>query len=105
MTKGGEGGDSFAERLRSARRRQGLEASPGTPGAAGPPPSGLGFALRIGVELVSAMAVAVLIGWGLDSLLGTRPFITAGFVLVGGAAGAANVWRVMAPDRDRPGQD
>ena len=55
--------------------------------------------MRVGVEMVSALVVAVAIGWGLDWLLGTRPILTAVFVLLGGAAGVLNVWRVFAPKR------
>jgi ATP synthase protein I len=56
-----------------------------------------GIGLRVGVELVSALVVAVAIGYGLDYLLGTRPILTAVFVLLGGAAGILNVWRLFAP--------
>jgi len=53
--------------------------------------------LRVGIELVSALVVAVAIGYGLDRLFGTRPILTAVFVLLGGAAGVLNVWRMFAP--------
>jgi len=49
--------------------------------------------------MVSALVVAVAIGWGLDWLFGTRPFLMAVFVLLGGAAGVLNVWRMFAPKR------
>jgi ATP synthase protein I len=96
---GGEG--SFEERLRAARSRQGLDAPPPQPG---PKPgdlggSPMGIALRVGVEMVSALLVAVAIGWGLDRWLGTRPILLAVFVLLGGAAGVLNVWRTFAPRR------
>jgi ATP synthase protein I len=82
-----------------ARERQGLDRPPPTPdaAAAGQGPSPLGIGLRVGVELVSALVVAVAIGWGLDFWLGTRPIFLAVFVLLGGAAGVLNVWRVFAP--------
>jgi ATP synthase protein I len=57
----------------------------------------MGVGLRVGVELVSALAVAVAIGWALDRWLHTRPVMLALFVLLGGAAGIANVWRLMGP--------
>ena len=56
-----------------------------------------GIGLRVGVELVSALVVAVAIGYGLDCLFGTRPILIAVFVLLGGAAGILNVWRLFAP--------
>ncbi len=95
------GGDrpSFEERLKAARSRQGLETPtkpPGSePGGLGQSPLGIG--LRVGIELVSALVVAVAIGYGLDRLLGTKPIFIAIFVLLGGAAGVLNVWRVFAP--------
>ena len=64
--------------------------------------SSLGIGLRVGMEMVSALVVAVAIGWGLDRLLGTRPILLAVFVLLGGAAGVLNVWRMFAP-RSRHG--
>jgi len=53
--------------------------------------------LRVGVELVSALVVAVAIGYGLDRLFGTMPILTAVFVPLGGAAGVINLWRVFVP--------
>ncbi len=95
-------GQSFQDRLKAARLRQGLDA---------PPPAkaretgALGIGLRVGVELVSALVVAVAIGWGLDHWLHTMPLFLIVFVLLGGAAGVMNVWRVMAPGRAPGGSD
>lgn len=55
--------------------------------------------LRVGVELLAALAMGLAIGWGLDWWLHTTPLFLALFVLLGGAAGIANVWRMMAPKR------
>ena len=90
-----DGGGSFEERLRSARERQQNERPIPAPDDKGPSPMGIG--VRVGVELVAAMAVAVAIGWGLDRWLGTTPWLMGVFVLLGGAAGIANVWRLMMP--------
>ena len=101
---------SFEERLKAARGRQGLDApSPlsardqGDIGGMSP----WGIGLRVGVELVSALVVAVAIGWGLGYLFGGKPIFIAVFVLLGGAAGILNVWRLFAPrpTRDRKVQD
>ena len=90
---------SFEERLAAARDKQGLKVAPSD---AGKSPDGLdgnalAIGMRVGVEMVSALVVAVAIGWGLDYLLGTKPILLAVFVLLGGAAGVLNVWRVFAP--------
>ena len=53
--------------------------------------------MRVGVELVSAVIVGLAIGWGLDAWLKTRPLFMILFVFLGGAAGIANVWRLVAP--------
>lgn len=91
---------SFEERLRNAQIRQAAQAPKPAPGKDGGP-SPMGIGVRVGVELVSALAVGLAIGWGLDWLLGTRPWLLALFVLLGGAAGVANVWRLMMPRAPR----
>lgn len=96
--KQGDDGDSFAKRLDVARRKQGLDAPP--PGSGKPAKGGMsamGIGLRVGVEMVSALVVAIAIGWWLDSFFHTRPFLLMLFVLLGGAAGLLNVWRLLMP--------
>jgi ATP synthase protein I len=53
--------------------------------------------MRVGAELVAALLVGFAIGWGLDHVFGTRPIFMGLFLLVGGAAGMLNVWRLVAP--------
>ncbi len=90
---------SFEERLKAARGKQGLDSPPKPKGfdPDGKEVSPMGIGLRVGTELISAFVVAIAIGYGLDRLFGTKPILTAVFVLVGGAAGILNVWRVFAP--------
>ena len=68
---------------------------------------GYGFALRLAIELVSSLAVGVLLGWGLDSWLGTRPWFLVVFFFLGAAAGALNLYRLTKswgqPDDDKAG--
>ena len=80
--------------LREAERRQ-AEAKPREPGAAGGM-SGLGFAWRVGLELVSALIVGVAIGYMLDRWLGTRPWLLILFFILGSAAGLLNVFRLTS---------
>ena len=102
----GENGGSFEERLTSARRKQGLDTPPPDPGASGKGDlSPMGIGLRVGVEMVSALAVAVVIGWWLDNFFHTKPFLLALFVLLGGAAGVAIVWRLLMPKRPAAKKD
>lgn len=57
--------------------------------------SGLGLAFRIGIELVSTVAVGTALGWALDEWLGTKPWLMVVFLFLGGAAGVTNVYRVV----------
>lgn len=64
---------------------------------------GYGFAIRLAIELVSALAVGVFLGWMLDRWLGTGPWLLVVFFFLGAAAGALNVYRAAkslgaAPD-------
>ena len=102
MEKDTGSGASFEERLRAARSRQGLEGPAPQTGSAAGLSGAMGIGLRVGVELVAALAVGVAIGFGLDRWLGTTPWMLALFVVLGGAAGVANVWRVMMPRPSGP---
>jgi ATP synthase protein I len=91
---------SFEQRLRQAEAKRGVVGGPektATEAANAFRGSMAGVGLRVGVELVSALAVAVAIGWGLDHWLHTLPLFLIVFVLLGGAAGVANVWRLIGP--------
>lgn len=88
---------SFEARLQAARRKQGLEAPSKPSEQDALSGSAWGIGLRVGVELVAAMVVAVAIGYGLDRVFHTTPILTAVFVPLGGAAGVLNVWRLFAP--------
>ncbi len=56
----------------------------------------LGLAFRVSVELVSGVAIGVGIGWLLDGWLGTRPWFMLAFIILGGAAGMLNVYRLAS---------
>jgi ATP synthase protein I len=91
-------GGSFEERLKNARLRQGLDTPQRSPNAAQDrAASSLGVGMRVGVELVSALVVAVAIGYGLDRWLHTLPLFLVIFVVLGGVAGVMNVWRLVGP--------
>ncbi len=47
----------------------------------------------IGVTLVAATAIGLAIGYGLDRWLGTSPWLTLTFTLLGIAAGFINLFR------------
>jgi ATP synthase protein I len=85
-----------------ARLRRAHERRPETGGSDNRGPNknsvgaGLGFALRIGIELVAALAVGVGIGFLLDRWLGTAPWLMVVFFFLGSAAGFLNVYRAVS---------
>jgi len=83
------------DRLAKARGNAGLTGA-GKQQKNTAPGNALGLAFRIGVELVSALAIGVGIGWLLDSWLGTKPWLMLVFILLGGGAGVLNVYRVAS---------
>lgn len=56
----------------------------------------LGLAFRVSIEIVSAVAVGVAIGWFVDDWLDTRPWFMLGFIVLGGGAGILNVYRMAS---------
>jgi len=86
--------DNLGERLRAAREHRGADSRQNGNLSSGPPGmNGLGWALRVGVEMVSALAVGVGIGLGLDWWLDTKPWFFVVFFLLGSAAAMLNVYR------------
>ena len=80
-------------RLKEARGEAQAKDSGGGP-LTQTPGSALGLAFRVGVELVSALAIGLAIGWALDAWLDTRPWLMVVFIFLGGAAGILNVYRM-----------
>lgn len=101
--KGDPGHDSisFEKRLEAARKKQGMDPAPAN-SVGSTQASAMGVGVRVGVELVAALVVGVGIGWYLDRWLQTSPLFLVVFVLLGGAAGVANVWRMMGPKPQSP---
>ena len=58
--------------------------------------SGVGLALRIGVEMVSALAVGTGIGVLVDKWLETTPWGMVIFFILGATAGILNVYRAVS---------
>lgn len=56
---------------------------------------GMAMGLRMSTELVAAIAVGGLIGYGLDKWLGTSPWLFLAFFMLGFAAGIINVVRAF----------
>jgi ATP synthase protein I len=81
----------FDLRLQKARN---LSTGSTNIGNAGLPEDGKSQAMRIGTELVVAVAVGGGIGFLLDNWLETKPWFLLGFLLLGNVAGLWNIFRI-----------
>lgn len=81
----------FDKRLQHARE---LNAGTNQSGKAALPDDGKGKAMRIGTELIVAVAVGGGIGFFIDAWLGTKPWFLIGFLFLGNAAGLWNIFRI-----------
>ncbi len=61
--------------------------------------SKVGF--RIGTELLSGVLVGAAIGYLLDMLAGTKPWLLVLFMFFGGAAGVLNVYRFAKSEENK----
>ena len=84
--------EDFNARLRAARAKQATREGGPAPGSRG---SGLGFAFRIGTELVAGVVMGVAIGLALDYWLDSRPWFMILFFFLGAGAGMLNVYRTV----------
>lgn len=86
--------DARVTAARAANERRSGDSSSASEGK--PPMTGFGLAMRIGTELVAAIAVGVGVGYVLDMWLGTKPWLMIVFFFLGSAAGMLNVYRATA---------
>ena len=88
--------EDLETRLRAARSQQDQTARGGSgKGRKVNAQSGIGFAFRVGTDLVAGLVVGVGIGLLLDYWLGTKPWFLILFFLLGAAAGFLNVFRLV----------
>jgi ATP synthase protein I len=86
--------NGFEQRLAAAQdAAKGQARQDSAHKSAGDASRAINFAMRLGVELVAAMVIAVVIGWGLDKLFHTSPWLMIVMVPVGMAAGLRNLVR------------
>ncbi len=96
-------GDGFDERLEAARQRAGLDAKKPDRPEGDKRSHPLTFAFRLGAEMIGSLFVACALGWGLDHLLGTKPWFMVGLLPIGVAAGVMNLLRASSPGGTRGG--
>jgi ATP synthase protein I len=58
---------------------------------------GLSMAARVGVELAVTIVVGILLGYGLDRWLSTRPWLMLVGMVLGTVAGFRNLYRAISP--------
>lgn len=85
--------EELEARLREARRGAGLDRDPAK--AEIGVGQGYGQGVRIGIELVAGVVVGLFLGIALDRWLGTSPWGTVVFFLLGAGAGFMNVYRAV----------
>jgi ATP synthase protein I len=96
----GQNKPAFEQRLQSAEEAAKGPVRETTVKQAGAARRAIGLAMRLGVEMVAAMVIAVVIGWGLDKLFHTSPWLMIVMVPVGMAAGIRNLVRASGqPDK------
>ncbi len=82
--------DEFSKRLEAARGQPAREESSNrTRGVE------LGRAFRVGSELLAGLFVGALLGLGLDTAFGTKPWLLLVGIFFGFAAGVLNVSRAL----------
>lgn len=82
----------FNARLRRLKEQVREVRGDDGPGDGGPRSAG-GWAFKLSVELAAGLVVGGGIGWLLDYLLGTKPWMLILFFMLGGAAGIWTVYR------------
>jgi len=98
--------DPFSERLKRLEDRiEAAKASRAEPASrAGAKYTQGSLAWRMVTELVAGMLLGLGIGWGLDSLFGTRPIFLVVFALLGFAAGVRVMMRTAGEVREGKGE-
>ena len=81
--------DKLGDRLKKAK----AEHEPGRQGGDTLQGRGMAYGFRMSSELVGAIVVGGLIGYGLDRWLGTTPWLFLVFFVLGFAAGILNLLR------------
>lgn len=70
-----------------------------------PVAKGMGLGFRMATEFVVATLVGAALGWGLDILFGTKPWMFIVWLMFGFAAGVMNVVRVATDAQNAPEDD
>ena len=92
-------GDDLNERIAKARAELDAQARPA---AKEPMGKGMSLGFRMAADFVAAVIVGAVLGFGIDALLGSRPWGLIACLLLGFITGVWNVVRV-AQAANKPG--
>ena len=93
--------NDLKQRIAAAKAKQGLDKPENEHGKA--EASGLGPAMRVGVEMLSAICVGAFIGYWIDRWLGSAPFGLIIFFFIGFAAGFYNLYKMQTKNYMKTG--
>lgn len=82
--------DARLKRLQAGGRKEAADEREGERA-----PMGFGSGLTAGIELIAGVAGGLLLGWGLDAWLETRPLFLIVFFVLGAGAGMLNAYRYL----------
>ena len=55
----------------------------------------IGLGMRVGLEMIASLGVCGFIGWYLDGIFNTKPWVLLVFLLLGIAAGLRSVFKII----------
>ena len=90
--------DALEDKISASRQRQAPDAQANAHG------SMLGLAYRLTVEILAGIGVGGFVGWWLDKVLGTQPFMMLVLLFLGMAAGLMNSVRTVNEMRRKQDQ-
>ena len=96
--------DRLGARLEAARARE-RSGGQDERGASGASRAALALGFRIVTEVVAAVGVGALIGYGLDHWLGSTPWLMVLFLFLGSASGVLNAYRAARHHEVRRARD
>jgi len=96
--------DEFSAKVKAVQDRR-AKSETRSAGAAGRTTGQMGLGFRISVELLATLAVGTGMGYVLDRWLGTSPWLTLAFFMLGAAAGMRNVIRVATAAQKKVADD
>lgn len=87
--------EELGNEIRKAREQQAREQGKNPDGTPAQTKSGMGSAMRVATDLVAALFVGGLLGYGIDRWLGTKPWGMVIFLFIGFAAGFMNIYKTQ----------